>query len=104
MPKILRGKSHPRRSVPRHVELPIRWLVNAFTNFAIAADIVLNRSDRVYELSMRGNARENPLSSFRRPVCRGITLHRHRKSTNFAPCTHVLMQIYLSAFVSKTER
>ena len=53
-------------------------------NFTMAADIVLNRSDRVYELSITGNARENPLSSFR-PVRRGITLHRHRESTNFAP-------------------
>jgi len=34
----------------------------------MAAGIVLNRSDRVYELSMRGNARENPLSSFRRSL------------------------------------
>lgn len=86
MSKESRGKSHPpNRSVFRksRAERTIKWLIYEFANFSIAAGIVLNRPDRVYELSMRGNARENPLSSFRWPVCRGITLHWHRKSTNF---------------------
>ena len=62
----------------------------------MAADIVLNRSDRVYELSISGNARENPLSSFRRPVRRGITLHRHREQQISHPLyTHELTQIII---------
>lgn len=71
-------------------------------------NVVSNRPDREYELSMRGTprararARENPLSSFSADSPWEIRVHRDRKSTNSRRSVHPRINVnLLFIFISK---